>query len=473
MQRTKKLSWLKPNEVYALLKFYTQSSVPIISAYKSLPESGDVFLIKKSEFKRWKQDGHSYVTRKNGTGVREDREKYCFESEMIQCTYVHGSGKCQSCKKPYLAMCYDCSLPITSILFHRRAYWLLSSPDIILVHYLNDSTKYMEIDSETSSLSGQTATEDQIKQLEDVLKQLDFEKTTPVQITDFSPEWADVHGGTKVLICTDPLLIVPNPRNLRCMFGALSVDIDSVQLGVFKCFTPSHSPGVVDLYITYENNEITLSRKEFEFKQVTFLNPSNIKIEWWERSEKDITNELIEDIQSDLNAKFDETQFDESFFLTQFALICLKEGWENLNYRGRGYLHYLCSLGFSDIINKLSSYIKLPNLKDSNKKTPIDIALCKHYYDCAYEVMKIANKGTFFNYKNEESLNDRVQKIQSHVRAWLKQKQFKNIKRAANTLQKNFRCLAARRSFQYQKRAAIIIQKSVRKWLVYNQKLEV
>ena len=451
MESIKKWNWLKPSEVYSYLKFYAQSQFPIISQFYYLPQSGDIFFIKKSEFKRWKQDGHGYIIRKNGTGTREDREKYTFESEVIQCTYVHGSGTCSNCKKNYLVMCPDCSLPITSILFHRRAYWLLSNPDIILVHYLDESQKSMYLDSD-SSISAQSTTEEQIKRLEEVLKQIDFEQISTVKILDFSPEWADIHGGSKVLICIDPPLIVPNPQNLFCIFGDISVHIESVQLGVVKCFTPPHNPGIVDFYLIYEGIEITQARKEFEFKEIKILQQGNLKLEWWEKDKKVIIHELVENIQDDIHEEFENTEFDEGFFLTQFKKIVNIESWENLNSKGKGYLHYLCALGHNNVIKSMNPHIKNPNIKDFTMKSPIDIALCKHYYDCAYELIKLgadcSERNSNFNFKDGESLNDRIQKIQSHVRAWLQQRQFRNLKRAAKTLQKTFRGMVVRKNFK-------------------------
>lgn len=468
MEIPKRWNWLKPNEVFALLKFYTSCQVPMLNHYTALPQSGDLFYVKKSEFRRWRQDGHGYVTRKNSSGIREDREKYSFESEIIQCTYVHGSGACSRCKKTYLIVCPECSLPITSVLFHRRAYWLLSNPEIILVHYLDDSQKSMHIDNETSSISGQSTAEEQIKRLEEVLKQIDCEEITPVQIIDFSPEWSDIHGGCKVLICIDPPLIVPNPQCLMCAFGDILVHIESVQLGVFKCFTPAHAPGIVDFYLIYEHKEITQNRKEFEFKEITMFQQVSTKIDWWDKEKREIEDELMEDLSNDLQENFIDGVFDEGFYMTQFQkVIAKKESWENLNRKGRGYLHYLCALGFSSVIRGIKERIKNPNIKDFNCKSPIDISLLKHHYDCAYELIKLSGDATkLFNYQTEETLNDRIQKIQSHVRAWLQQKQFRNLKHAAKTLQKTFRGMVARKNFKYQKQAAIIIQKSVRKWLL-------
>jgi hypothetical protein len=460
MEIPQQWSWLKPSDVFILLKSSESSAYPFITSYSTVPKAGNIFFIRKSQFKRWKQDGHNYISRKNGVGIREDREKYTFGSETVTCTYVHGSGACPSCKNSYLVTCSNCGLNITSVLFHRRAYWLVSNPEIILVHYLDDSME--KITDNNFQSSGE-----QIKKIAELLRQIDFESFSGMKIIEFCPEWSDVHGGTKVVICTDPPLLVPNPQNLFCAFGDMLVQVESVMLGVFKCFTPPHSPGYVDFYLVYESRDITQTRKIFEFKDLGQENFISKSLEWWESDRKTIEKDLIENMQIDLQEEFDENQFDECFFLTQFSKITEKPDWDDLLECGRSYLHFFCALGFSSLIRNFSDWIRKPTIKDQNDKSPIDIALIKHNYDCAYELIRISCEDSAgLKFWKKDLLNDRVQKIQSHVRAWIQQRQFKNLKSAAKVLQKTFRGMIARRNFKYQKQAAILIQKSVRRWLI-------
>jgi len=62
--------------------------------------------------------------------------------------------------------------------------------------------------------------------------------------------------------------MVPQPHLLLCAFGDVKVHVESVQLGVLRCYTPVHDPGIVDLYLLYDNKEITRLKKEFEFKEI-------------------------------------------------------------------------------------------------------------------------------------------------------------------------------------------------------------
>lgn len=462
MEIPQQRSWLKPAEVFSILKSYTSSPYPFISSFTSPPKSGNIFFIQKSEFKRWKQDGHTYISRKNGIGIREDREKYSFGSEIIQCTYVHGSGCCPSCKNSYLTTCNECGLNITSILFHRRAYWLLSNPEIILVHYLDES--------DSPSESNFSASGEQIKNISDLLRQIDFDSNSYMQIIEYCPEWSDVHGGIKVILCTEPPLIVPNPQNLFCAFGDILVHVENVILGVFKCYTPAHIPGFVDIFLVYEAKEITCNRKIFEFREVRRDKKVNNVVQWWESDKKVLEKDLNAEICEELGEEFVDGEFNEDFFLARFAKVVNKGGWERVLRSGRGFLHYFCALGYTDVIKMIAGCIEKVNMKDCTMKSPIDIALIKQNYDCAYELIRIhSDNTTGISYQRRESLEDRVQKIQSHVRAWLKQKQFKNLKSAAKVLQKTFRGMIVRRNFKYQKQAAIIIQKSVRRWLLASE----
>lgn len=66
---------------------------------------------------RYRRDGYCWKKRKDGKTTREDHMKLKVQgTECIYGCYVHSA-----------------ILPT----FHRRCYWLLQNPDIVLVHYLN------------------------------------------------------------------------------------------------------------------------------------------------------------------------------------------------------------------------------------------------------------------------------------------------------------------------------------------------
>jgi hypothetical protein len=47
----------------------------VLTELPDKPPSGSWFLISTSVKRGWKQDGYEYVSRPNGTGMREDVEK--------------------------------------------------------------------------------------------------------------------------------------------------------------------------------------------------------------------------------------------------------------------------------------------------------------------------------------------------------------------------------------------------------------
>jgi hypothetical protein len=275
-----KTRWLKPSEVFSILKFYPNLGLSFTKSYSQAPSSGEIHLISKPEFKRWKQDGHSYVHRRNGSGVREDREKYRDEFEVIQCTYVHGAGLCASCKTPGEFFCSNCGLMVTASTFHRRAYWRVNSPDVILVHYLDDSHRESgasEEESTTISVSSESSSyinyepDEQIRRLEEALMNLDADDHQNIEITEYAPEWSYTDGGSKVILCVDPPIMVPYPSLLTCRFGESEVQIECVQLGVLRCYAPPHSAGTVNLAIYYDSKPITVSGQPFYYKNIERL----------------------------------------------------------------------------------------------------------------------------------------------------------------------------------------------------------
>jgi hypothetical protein len=82
------------------------------------PNNGSVFLFDRRKVKNFKKDLFIWKRRKTGgaNSVREDR----------MCLKINGVG--------LIYGCYSHSSIISS--FHRRCYWLLDRPDLVLVHYL-------------------------------------------------------------------------------------------------------------------------------------------------------------------------------------------------------------------------------------------------------------------------------------------------------------------------------------------------
>lgn len=87
---------------------------------------------------RYRRDGYCWKKRKDGKTTREDHMKLKVQGTEVSSTRPAILRKTQ-CNNHRFSQCiYGCYVH-SAILptFHRRCYWLLQNPDIVLVHYLN------------------------------------------------------------------------------------------------------------------------------------------------------------------------------------------------------------------------------------------------------------------------------------------------------------------------------------------------
>ncbi|KAJ8721840.1 hypothetical protein PYW08_004242 [Mythimna loreyi] len=103
-------------EIAAILISFDKHSDWQSKEVKIRPKSGSMLLYSRKKV-RYRRDGYCWKKRKDGKTTREDHMKLKVQgTECIYGCYVHSA-----------------ILPT----FHRRCYWLLQNPDIVLVHYLN------------------------------------------------------------------------------------------------------------------------------------------------------------------------------------------------------------------------------------------------------------------------------------------------------------------------------------------------
>ncbi|XP_023344878.1 calmodulin-binding transcription activator 2 isoform X5 [Eurytemora carolleeae] len=113
---TQRHRWNTNEEIASMLIAFDKHHDWMSKEVKIRPKSGSMLLYSRKKV-RYRRDGYCWKKRKDGKTTREDHMKLKVQGmECIYGCYVHSA-----------------ILPT----FHRRCYWLLQNPDIVLVHYLN------------------------------------------------------------------------------------------------------------------------------------------------------------------------------------------------------------------------------------------------------------------------------------------------------------------------------------------------
>nr|XP_033777938.1 calmodulin-binding transcription activator 1 isoform X2 [Geotrypetes seraphini] len=108
--------WQQSKEIAAYLITFEKHEEWLTTSPKTRPQNGSMILYNRKKVK-YRKDGYCWKKRKDGKTTREDHMK--LKVQGVECLYG----------------CYVHSSIIPT--FHRRCYWLLQNPDIVLVHYLN------------------------------------------------------------------------------------------------------------------------------------------------------------------------------------------------------------------------------------------------------------------------------------------------------------------------------------------------
>eukprot|EP00466_Bigelowiella_natans_P009389 jgi/Bigna1/84359/fgenesh1_pg.131_\ len=110
--------WLLKEEIVWALEHGNGGHIKIQDRPLHQPIPGSLFLFDRTQTRFWRKDGYEW-RQKNDSHMRLKFNKMGRHASMKCCYNVHKA------------------LPT----FHRRGYWLLAHPDIILVHYMNNSKK--------------------------------------------------------------------------------------------------------------------------------------------------------------------------------------------------------------------------------------------------------------------------------------------------------------------------------------------
>ncbi|XP_063305822.1 calmodulin-binding transcription activator 2 isoform X2 [Pelobates fuscus] len=111
-----RLRWNTNEEIASYLITFEKHDEWLSAAPKTRPQNGSIILYNRKKVK-YRKDGYCWKKRKDGKTTREDHMK--LKVQGMECLYG----------------CYVHSSIVPT--FHRRCYWLLQNPDIVLVHYLN------------------------------------------------------------------------------------------------------------------------------------------------------------------------------------------------------------------------------------------------------------------------------------------------------------------------------------------------
>uniref|UniRef100_A0AAY5EDB9 Calmodulin-binding transcription activator 2 n=1 Tax=Electrophorus electricus TaxID=8005 RepID=A0AAY5EDB9_ELEEL len=111
-----RLRWNTNEEIASYLISFDRHEEWLSCTLKARPQNGSILLYNRKKV-QYRKDGYCWKKRKDGKTTREDHMKLKVQgTECLYGCYVHSS-----------------IIPT----FHRRCYWLLQNPDIVLVHYLN------------------------------------------------------------------------------------------------------------------------------------------------------------------------------------------------------------------------------------------------------------------------------------------------------------------------------------------------
>ncbi|XP_067828399.1 calmodulin-binding transcription activator 2-like [Heptranchias perlo] len=111
-----RLRWNTNEEIASYLTTFEKHEEWLSGSPRTRPLNGSIILYNRKKVK-YRKDGYCWKKRKDGKTTREDHMK--LKVQGMECLYG----------------CYVHSSIVPT--FHRRCYWLLQNPDIVLVHYMN------------------------------------------------------------------------------------------------------------------------------------------------------------------------------------------------------------------------------------------------------------------------------------------------------------------------------------------------
>uniref|UniRef100_A0AAV2KP71 CG-1 domain-containing protein n=1 Tax=Knipowitschia caucasica TaxID=637954 RepID=A0AAV2KP71_KNICA len=226
-----RLRWNTTEEIASFLVSVERHDEWLCCSLKTRPKNGSIILYNRKKVK-YRKDGYSWKKRKDGKTTREDHMK--LKVQGMECLYG----------------CYVHSSIVPT--FHRRCYWLLQNPDIVLVHYLNvptpeDSGKCSPlICAERHSSSTRWSREDLLSQLKPMFHSV---KVPPgdLSIEDLVQHILDRQRSrpqprTHACLCNHATSGANIPHRCNTKHRIISPKLDKTKPAPIKSHCPAPSP---------------------------------------------------------------------------------------------------------------------------------------------------------------------------------------------------------------------------------------
>ncbi|GMP57038.1 hypothetical protein CsSME_00021291 [Camellia sinensis var. sinensis] len=307
-----KTRWLRPNEIHAILcnpKYFSVNVKPV-----NLPKSGTIVLFDRKMLRNFRKDGYNWKKKKDGKTVKEAHEHLKVgNEEKIHVYYAHGEDNSTFVRRCYWLL--DKTLEHIVLVHYRET----QEPGGSMTHknhemtlheintleweellVLDDPSKLSAPDGvgtgETLDIIGKDGLQTQdsfgrwinyimadspgsVDDLEFSIQSSHESSTSPMMdhlqssvpvqiftITDVSPGWAFSTEETKILITgffNDPHLA---KSDIYCVCGDACGPAEIVQSGVFRCLVSPHTPGSVNLYLSFDGHNPISQVLTFEYR---------------------------------------------------------------------------------------------------------------------------------------------------------------------------------------------------------------
>merc|ERR1711998_435750 len=216
--------WLTNVEVYTLLRHCHDFGFKTSLVVPECPASGTVMLYNKLCVKRFRQDGHNWVKRKNGISVKESHEKLRINGEyVLTCCYTRGEDQPK---------------------FQRRLYWLLDpGSNTVLVHYLNTTETKALVPLPCATLPCASYPQPPtaaVTEVQEPMEQLsvtrEWNADELVGVLDSAPEFVLPGESCKIIMVLTQAVNERGP--LYCAFGDQKVKVNLLHSNTVSCQSP-------------------------------------------------------------------------------------------------------------------------------------------------------------------------------------------------------------------------------------------